>query len=132
MDELDKEIEELYINKKYNCCRTVMSILSKKLNVDLSEDMQKLCSFYGGGIGRSGCVCGALIGALNIVALKYGELSDDPKNNAYKLANQIHSEFVKANESTCCKVSRGDFSKPGKNCKEIIKSAILIAEEVIM
>jgi len=131
MDDLDKEIEELYINKKYNCCRTVMFILSKKFDIELSEEMQKLCSFYGGGIGRSGCVCGALIGALNIAALKHGEVSDDPQNNAYKIANQIHSEFIKANGSACCKILRGDFSKPGENCKKIIKSAVIISSNLL-
>ena len=131
MDDFDKEIEELYLNKKYNCCRTVMLILSKRLNIELSEDMQKVCSFYGGGIGRSGCVCGALIGALNIAALKFGEMSDNPNNNAYKLAHQIHSEFIKANGSACCKNLRGDFSKPSENCKKIIKNAVVISSNLL-
>ncbi len=108
-----------------------MFILSKKFDIELSEEMQKLCSFYGGGIGRSGCVCGALIGALNIAALKHGEVSDDPQNNAYKIANQIHSEFIKANGSACCKILRGDFSKPGENCKKIIKSAVIISSNLL-
>ena len=55
----------------------------------------------------------------------------EAQNYKEEIANQIHSEFIKANGSACCKILRGDFSKPGENCKKIIKSAVIISSNLL-
>ena len=101
-----------------------MHILCDYWSLELNEKLQKICSFYGGGIGRSGCICGALVGALNTVALRYGEIRNDSDSKAYSYAKKLYDYFISHNKSSCCKILRDNFTKPSTECKERIYNLI--------
>jgi C_GCAxxG_C_C family probable redox protein len=109
-----------------------MSVLAKRLDVPLTKDMKKLCSVFGGGIGRSGCVCGALVGSLAIAAIVHGEAHHDSHpSKGYAIAKRIHDSFKKNNGSTCCRLLRENFTKPRSTCVEIIRRTVISSTKII-
>jgi len=76
----------------------------------------KVATGFAGGIGRRGSVCGALVGAIMALGLRYGRdrLGDD---NAYELcmakSSECYSVFEKAFGSVyCLALTACDLSEP--------------------
>ena len=66
-----KEIYDLaaeYHSAGNNCVESVVKACNKGLNLNLPDAAIRMISGMGGGIGRSGCVCGALSGSAMIIS----------------------------------------------------------------
>ncbi|MEK6972721.1 MAG: C-GCAxxG-C-C family protein [archaeon] len=114
----EKEIEKL-VNEMYgkkNCCECVLKICTEKLGLENKKEFENLAQFFGSGL-NSGCVCGALIGAILISNLKNKDLS---KAEAYAISNKLHQKFIARNKVACCRIL-----KPKKRCNEIVKNMIV-------
>lgn len=112
--EIEKAVNERYGKK--NCCECVLEICAEKLGLENKKEFESLAQFFGSGL-NSGCVCGALIGAILISNLKNENLS---KAEAYAISNKLHQKFVARNKVACCRIL-----KPQKKCNEIIKNMII-------
>jgi C_GCAxxG_C_C family probable redox protein len=63
----------------FNCAESVVVTFAKYQKIR-SNVIPKIASGFGGGIGRSGSVCGALSGAIMSIGMKYGRnIADDTK-----------------------------------------------------
>ncbi|PIU21747.1 MAG: hypothetical protein COT15_00665 [Candidatus Diapherotrites archaeon CG08_land_8_20_14_0_20_34_12] len=113
----EKEIEKLVneMHKQKNCCECVLEICSGEMNLKNKKEFESLARFFGSGL-NSGCVCGALIGAILISDLKNKNLG---KAEAYAISNRLHQKFVERNKVICCRIL-----KPQKRCNEIVKNMI--------
>lgn len=75
----------------------------------------KIATAFGGGIGRRGSLCGALIDATIAIRLKHGTNKPilEKKEKAYKLAQKFYEQFVKAYGSPFCRELIGyDLTNP--------------------
>ena len=120
-----------YHKKGFNCAESVFLTLREYAAPELSEEMVRLATPFGGGLGRSGCVCGALSGAVMIIGAAKGRVSPDiPRKISYELTNEYHNIFRKKFGATCCRVLvKDEFGSPGQGeqCYRIItESAVLI------
>lgn len=106
--DIEKAVAETK-EKGYNCCQTVVSILSSETNLD-EETLVRLASGFGGGM-RKGEVCGALTGALMILSLKYGS----NKAEAEKIATKCMEKFKE--------------NKGAHRCKDLLGYDLSIEEE---
>jgi len=79
---------------------------------------------FGGGLGRSGCICGALSGAVMILGAAKGRVSADvPRKESYELSNEYHKRFYEKFGATCCRVLvKEEFGsrEQGDRCYRII------------
>lgn len=87
-----------------NCAQAVFTAFCEELGLDKKTGLKLACPF-GGGLGHTGGVCGAVTGALLVIGLKYGpENPEDGEIKAqnYKIAQNFISEFKSRNGSINC------------------------------
>ena len=123
-------------NKGFNCAESIFLAFREFAAPDLSEDMVRLATPFGGGLGRSGCVCGALSGAVMILGAAKGRVSPDvPRKISYELSNEFHNIFRGKFGATCCRsLVKDEFGSAGqgRRCYQIItESAALLMNFLI-
>lgn len=130
------------------CSQAVFSTYGEKLGLD-RETAMKISTPFGGGIARMGETCGAVTGALMVIGLKHGNMSDwrtedKQKEKAYRLSMEFAEKFKSRNGSVRCKDILGaDLSTPegrkaandGKlfitTCPKFVRDAAEILEEIL-
>jgi len=127
-----------FFKEGYNCAQSILLAMQKfwKIKKPLEP---KVASAFGGGIGRSGSVCGVLTGGVIAIGLKYG--TDNPsaeeREKVYSLALKFYNTFRKDCGSVLCRELIGyDLSKPEglekargaevfrKRCDHFIENAV--------
>ena len=79
-----------------------------------NKDIPRMATAFGGGVGRSGALCGALAGATLSVGLVRGrKTTEEPRDPAYLTAHEIFLEFQRQMGNTTCRGLTGyDLSDP--------------------
>ncbi len=68
-----------------------------------SDQVPRIATAFGGGMGGSGGTCGALTGALMAVSLKLGRNnSDEDRRRAYGAAQRMYASFTEAMGAADC------------------------------
>ncbi len=109
----------------YNCAQSVLLALSEDWNIR-NELIPKVATGLGGGIGRSGSVCGALTGGVLALGLKYGtnESSAEKRKEAYEKSSRLYKRFRTEFGTVLCKELIGyDLSNP-KELEEAQKADV--------
>ena len=113
-----------YYEQGYNCAEALFLTFREYMTPELSRDLVRMATPFGGGMGRSGCTCGAISGAMLIVGAARGRISaDGSRVDSYDLAGEFHKRFKSEFGSACCRVlNRHDFHTPeqAKTCHRII------------
>lgn len=96
----------LYLSRRMLCAEAVVVALNRELDGGLSEDQAlALGAPFCVAMGDSGCICGALSGAVLASGLFLGE--DDPSSRRRRMrlgGRRLHDEFKTAHGATCCRV----------------------------
>jgi len=94
-----------FFYKGYNCAESTFLAFRPFVAPELSKDLVKLASPFGGGLGCAGCTCGALSGAIMILGAARGrtnaDMSIDPP---YELSFEFHDKFKAEFGETCCRI----------------------------
>jgi C_GCAxxG_C_C family probable redox protein len=136
----------------YNCAQSVFgSCVGEAMPRDLAV---RIAQAFGGGVGRTGNLCGALTGALMALGLHYVPRADAAAGGAvlpltdgaakaqvYKKAKALMDEFARRNGSLMCRDLVGcDLMTPegqrkfketdahNKICMGLVRSAVEILE----
>ena len=90
-----------------------MLAVSRQLGIN-SELIPRIATPFGGGIGGSGEVCGAVVGSVMAIGLKYGREEPSQSNQqAYALAREFCQRFEEETGSLSCRELTGmDLSTP--------------------
>ena len=105
----------LLFQQGFNCAQAVC--VPQATALGLSRDMAlKIAAGFGGGLGRSGEVCGAVTGAIMAIGLEAGpiEATDTAaKEKTYALTQQVIGQFKERHGSILCRELLGcDLSQP--------------------
>ncbi|MBP3352976.1 MAG: C_GCAxxG_C_C family protein [Lachnospiraceae bacterium] len=139
------EMAKRYFEQRYHCSQSVLAAFADELGLT-EEQALKLGGCFGGGICK-GEVCGACIGALMALGLKFGQ-SDTADLESRKKANDVTVEFIdifqKENGSYICRELLGcDLAtEEGKLyarekqlfvefCPKMVESATMIVEKLL-
>jgi len=99
----------------FNCSQSVLAAWCSRFGLD-EETALKMAGGLGGGVGRTGGICGALTGAILVLGLRYGTADPKDKNTKYDLYRKTQTlmEQFKANaDSLYCRQLLGfDLSTP--------------------
>ncbi len=110
------------IKEGMNCCQAIITSYGPSLGLTFDATV-KLGSAFGGGLGRTGEVCGALTGATMVLGLKYGPLdAKNPKarDRVYALTQELLANFRRRRgEVTCRKLLNCDISSADGYAKAI-------------
>jgi len=130
----------------FSCTQALLSTFSEDLGME-KEIAYKVASGFGGGVGRTGNICGAVSGALMVIGLKYG--SSIPENCAgkektYEIIREFINNYTALNGSVNCTELLGyDLSNPesyaeaqekrvaAQKCPKLVEDAVLILEKII-
>lgn len=134
---ISDEISRNYFRQGLNCTECVLRTFMDMYETDLPDDILCMATGFGGGIGHTKNICGAITGAVMALGTLKGrrdpfgpkeEMGERVKNlqqNIYPLFGQMVNEIQNEYGTLICsEMSQpfGDFdSKPRKkNCMEII------------
>ena len=140
-----EQVATMLFEEKYHCSQAVLGAFVEEFDLDIKTAL-KLGGCFGGGMCK-GEVCGACIGALMALGLKYGQCEIDDLESRAK-ANEVAVAFLEQfkteNGSYLCKDLLGcDLSTPeGKAyalenklftefCPKMVGSAVRIAEKLM-
>lgn len=144
MDRSDQAAK--YMQDGYNCAQAVILAFADALGMD-AETAVRVSAGFGGGLGRSGNVCGAVSGAVMALSLKYG--STDPQDKEAKEITYAHTRsFVERFQNrygslTCPGLLGYDIGNPAEyqkarelglfqsRCTLHVRSAAQIAGEIM-
>lgn len=113
----------LLFKEGYNCAEAIFMAFKDEFSPEMDPNMVKLVTGFGGGLGHAGCMCGALMGAIMVLNIKYGRSSSqEDRMPAYVHAKQFHDRFVEKFNYTCCRaLNPHPYDSPEhlKNCLKI-------------
>jgi C_GCAxxG_C_C family probable redox protein len=107
--------ENLFHTRQYHCAEAVLLALNLGFRAGLSDHHAvALASGLPVGVGGSGCMCGALSGAILALGLLLG--GEHPHRNRASVRRAsavLHDRFKTAHGSTCCRVLTRKAEKAG-------------------
>jgi len=93
-----------YFRDGYNCAEAVFLTFRTFLAPEIPESAVRLMTGFGGGIGESGCMCGALTGAVTALNMITGRTScSTDREESYRRANEFISLFKDKYGASCCR-----------------------------
>jgi len=94
-----------YFKEGYNCAEAIFLTYRELLAPELDPSLVRLFTGFGGGIGESGCMCGALTGSIAALNMIKGRTSNQgSRDEAYRLAKEFTDKFTDKYGATCCRV----------------------------
>ncbi len=142
----EKVVEDLFMEKGFNCAQSVFLAFSPDSGLD-DETALKLTSPFGGGIARLQNLCGAVMGGIMVIGLNRGQYrlnGTDKREETYKLTREFIERFVEMNGSMICKdmVECDINTEEGKKflkdndvrekvCLKCVKSSVKIIESML-
>ena len=137
------QVAEDRFNQGYSCSQAVFSAFSPQFGVE--EDVAlKIASPFGGGIAHQGEVCGAVLGALMVLALKFGTNGFPGQSQIYTVSQEFIHRFESRHGFILCrKLTSFDISHPQglqaardaqvfkKICPELVKTAAGIVQSML-
>ena len=139
-----QQIADLFMRGQ-DCSQVVIENYADSLGVG-EEELNRITSAFGGGIGV-GEVCGAVIGAMVVIGMKYGHKGpDDMDQRNIMMAKRAEflEKWAKLHSELSCRGLLGyDFSQPGEferaigdgvlftRCPDFVTDAISVLDEVI-
>lgn len=101
----------------FNCAQSVFGVFAAEGGVDEKTALRLSCAF-GGGMARTGGICGAVTGAMMAIGLKYGMDTPetvDKKAKTYEITQKFYDEFIALHGTLVCRELIGfDIGNPEK------------------
>ena len=123
----DFEIEEYavrageFIDVGQNCAQAVLQAVTGRSD----EEFLAMTEGFGGGIGDTGCVCGAVVGG--VMALGLAGQADR--------ADRLMESFKKTFRTTCCKGLTNDYEwmsmEHYAHCRQLVQTTTKIVDKLL-
>lgn len=118
-----------------NCAESVLRGVCFAQSVELTGQARKMATPFGGGVGRSEDVCGALIGGVLAIGVSLGRTTpEEDRLASYEAAGKLFKAFQARFGSTCCKVlNKSDFKTPEHRtrCGEYVGGTTKLAIQIL-
>ncbi len=120
---------------KLNCAESVFRGVCFAEGIALDDLSKRMATPFGGGIGRSEDICGALTGGVLAIGASLGRTSPDAdKTGCYEAAGTLHKGFEETfGASSCRALNMSDFTSPQHRvrCGRFVEEATKLALEVL-
>lgn len=106
-----REIAEGYFERgEFFCSEAVVKTINDVLGKPFSDEVTKLASGFPIGIGKAGCLCGAVSGGVMALGMAYGRCHGEPMHeDMFKHSADLHDRIKELYKSTCCRVMVRNF-----------------------
>lgn len=110
IDDVRKTAEEYFARGEFFCSESVIHTINELLGWPYDSSITHLASGFPIGIGKSGCVCGAISGGVMALGMAFGRNHGEPMNpKMLPIAAELHDHIKNIYRSTCCRVMTKDF-----------------------
>ena len=112
-DEMRAKAEELFL-KRMHCSQVIAMVGLEKLGLD-DPSVIKALGAFGGGIGGTGHICGALVGAASVIGSLYSRSSLEEKENPrmWSATKAVMKNFEELTAQygglNCCQIAQVDW-----------------------
>lgn len=96
-----------YLDNDFRCSESVLKVIWENFKTELPEDIVSLATGFSHGVGRSGCICGAVVGGTMALGMFFGRSvakEDDKLKKSMELSNELHKIFKEGHKTTCCRI----------------------------
>lgn len=137
VSEIRKIAEGYFESGEFFCSEAVVKTINDELGKPFTDEVTKLASGFPIGIGKSGCLCGAVSGGVMALGMVYGRCHGEAMHeDMFKHAADLHDRIKELYKSTCCRVMTRnfEFQSPERkaHCIKITgEVAAYIAEKLI-
>lgn len=135
-----EEAEGYFERGEFFCSEAVAHTINNALGKPYDENVIKLASGFPIGMGKSGCLCGAVSGGQMALGMAYGRSHGESMNDKmFPLSAELHDYTKEHYGSTCCRIitrqwAGDNFQSPErkKHCIEITgRIAEWVADKLI-
>lgn len=112
-----RRAENFFKEHRLSCSETALLVVNIGFEGGLTtRQVLGLASGFGGGVGGSGCTCGALSGAVMALGLFLGPVNPNGlgEKKFRELVGRFHDRFRDESGSACCRELIADFRKDRK------------------
>lgn len=110
--------EQYFRSGGYFCSEAVVQTINDMMGKPLPQEAVKMASGFPIGIGRAGCICGAISGGVMALGLKYGRTAPgQAAPDILPISAELHDHIRDQYKSTCCRVivrDLGEFGGPAR------------------
>lgn len=137
VSEIRKIAEGYFERGEFFCSEAVVKTINDELGKPFTDEVTKLASGFPIGIGKSGCLCGAVSGGVMALGMVYGRCHGEAMHeDMFKHAADLHDRIKELYKSTCCRVMTRNFefqsAERKAHCIKITgEVAAYIAEKLI-
>lgn len=140
IEEVQKEAEGYFERGEFFCSEAVAQTINNFLDKPYDENVVKLASGFPIGMGKSGCLCGAVSGGQMALGMAYGRVHGEAMNEKmFPLSAALHDFIKEEYGSTCCRIitrewAGDNFQSPERrqHCIKITgKVARWVAEQLL-
>jgi C_GCAxxG_C_C family probable redox protein len=141
-----KKAKEYMAERKSNCAQSVFRVFAEDLGLDENQALM-ISQGFGGGMGHTGQVCGAVTGAYMALGLGNPASKENPRQSVektYALVSEFERMFKNLHGSVNCSELLGyDLTKPEKMaearekgvfttmCPGFVADAVKLAEDLL-
>jgi C_GCAxxG_C_C family probable redox protein len=116
LDKVQANAEELFRSGTYFCSEAVVQTINEFLGKPYEENVVKLASGFPIGMGKAGCLCGAVSGGQMALGMVYGRVEGEPmQDKMFEMSKGLHDYVKDEYKSTCCRVITREWA--GDNFK---------------
>ncbi len=111
-------VGEDHFKNGYYCCEALMKAIIDEFKLDVPEEVIAMSSGMAVGLGKSGCLCGALNGGVMALGMFFGRTEQDGPSNpksikCIELTHELYDWFKKINgkNTVCCRLLTKEYDK---------------------
>src|SRR5699024_2596195 len=126
-----EEAEGYFARGEFFCSESVVQTINNLLGKPYDEKIVKMASGFPIGIGKSGCLCGAVSGGEMALGMVYGRVHGEEMNEKmFPMAAGLHDYIKDMYKSTCCRVITRQWAGDNFQSPERREHGIKITGEV--
>jgi len=116
LEKIQSESEELFRSGTYFCSESVVQTINDLLGRPYDPSVVKLASGFPIGMGKAGCLCGAVSGGQMALGMAYGRVEGEAmQEKMFEISKNLHDYVRYEYKSTCCRVITKEWT--GDNFK---------------
>ncbi|WP_091541410.1 C-GCAxxG-C-C family protein [Alkaliphilus peptidifermentans] len=137
IEDVREKAEGYFQRGEFFCSEAVVHTINELLGWPFPKEITKLSSAFPIGLGKSGCLCGAVSGGSMALGMVYGRSHGETmQEKMFPISAALHDHIKNMYKSTCCRVLVKDyeFTSPERknHCVKITgEVAAFIAEELM-
>ncbi|WP_123054155.1 C-GCAxxG-C-C family protein [Clostridium sp. JN-1] len=131
LDKVQANAEELFRSGTFFCSESVVQTINELLGKPYDNNIVKLASGFPIGMGKSGCLCGAVSGGQMTLGMVYGKVKGQSMNEKmFKKSKALHDYIKDEYKSTCCRVITREWAGDNFKSQERKNHCITITGKV--